>query len=324
MGPDGAGAVRIKRGGRRVVLAIAVLAALLLAALLGSVSGGAAAGVRVRNGLIFFDKTSVAGIWSIRPDGSGLKRVTVNGFEPWVSADGTEVAFVTQRLGLALMNADGSNRRVVPTPLNIVTPKGKQIHKIVLVEDPSFSPDGKEVIFDDTAGGLWAVNTDGSNLRNLLFFHDSEGGFVTRPVFSPDGTKILFTGSGLSSNSPRFNALFLMNSDGTHVRAVPHTAYGDVGSFSRDGKSIVFALNFHIWRIASDGSHRQKLTAPKYPLLDRFPAFSPDGTKIVFFRHPNGNFSGPHGLFVVNADGSHVHKLPHASSGEYSAWQPLL
>jgi WD40 repeat protein len=57
---------------------------------------------------------------------------------------------------------------------------------------PDWSPDGKTVAFQSYKSGtfhIWAMNPDGSNVRELTFgFYDDR-----EPQFSPDGTKIAFS-----------------------------------------------------------------------------------------------------------------------------------
>jgi len=60
------------------------------------------------------------------------------------------------------------------------------------VTTPSFSPDGKQLVFTGYSGGiadLYVVDRNGKNLRRLT--HDKNAEFD--PVWSPDGTTIAFT-----------------------------------------------------------------------------------------------------------------------------------
>jgi Tol biopolymer transport system component len=246
--------------------------------------------------------------------------------QPSVSRDGRLVVFQGEGSGgftggydVAVVNADGSHRRVIVPPS-----EGLQY-----VESPSFSPDRKEVVFDDDAGSIWAVNTDGSNLRRLLSLH--HGRAPTRPVFAPDGNVILFDEYNLRKGTGL--GIFLMNRDGTHVRSVPNTTNRDSGgSFSPHGKTIVFSGANGICRVGVDGSHRRQLTHPPLPvpsnsapITDEFPGFSPDGKKIVFIRAagslPGGRWNGPHGVFIMNANGSGLHQLNGNGNDSDPSWQ---
>lgn len=93
------------------------------------------------NGLIAF--SNGGSIWTIRPDGSGLTRVTTSGraVVPRWSRDGRRLAFVEDvgtanatAYDIVTMRADGSDRRTIATGGNNI--------------DPSWSPDDMFILFD--------------------------------------------------------------------------------------------------------------------------------------------------------------------------------
>lgn len=56
---------------------------------------------------------------------------------------------------------------------------------------PKFSPMGEKIIYcRGNSGGIWIMNTDGSDNKKINFSNDNDN--VICPVFSPDGKKILF------------------------------------------------------------------------------------------------------------------------------------
>jgi Tol biopolymer transport system component len=82
-------------------------------------------------------------IWTIRPDGSGLTRLTATGGDaaPRWSPDGSLLAFVhgvgnanSPAYDIVTTHADGTGRRTVATGGNNI--------------DPSWSPDGLFILFD--------------------------------------------------------------------------------------------------------------------------------------------------------------------------------
>src|SRR2546422_10268499 len=69
-----------------------------------------------------------------------------------------------------------------------------------------------------------------------------------------------------------------------------------VFSSTRDG-------NYEIYVANADGSGPSRLT--NHPAEDRFPAWSPDGTRIAFVSDRDGNPE----IYVMNADGSYPNRL---------------
>lgn len=64
-----------------------------------------------------------------------------------------------------------------------------------------------------------------------------------------------------------------------------------------------------------------RLTTPTPPICDGHPAYSPDGLKIVFTRHPACNLAEAGHLFVMNADGTNPTQL---TSGPYLDTAPAF
>jgi Tol biopolymer transport system component len=191
------------------------------------------------------------GVYVIHPDGTGLRRVTslpvgtrrsyYHG-GPRFSPDGRTLEYLAIRLGidtpngyvgelsaLYVVGVDGSNpRRITPWGLK--------------AGDADWSPDGKQLVFEANpprlGGGstLMVVDSDGRHLHALT--HDSgiTGVGSSRraeesldPVWSPDGTKIMF--SHVVSNNDGFEfGLRLISPKGTRqhwaseIRSTEHQA----------------------------------------------------------------------------------------------------
>lgn len=133
-------------------------------------------------------RTGMPQIYSVSSSGGTPKQLTnlPNGaVQPRFSPDGSKIVFVTgvEADGIYIMNADGSEiRTVVDTPAD--------------ESRPSFSPNGEWIVYEAN------LATDGSYVGQIMIVPAS-GGTPTRrtftlqydgdPVYSPDGTKILFT-----------------------------------------------------------------------------------------------------------------------------------
>jgi Tol biopolymer transport system component len=200
-------------------------------------------------------------IWTARPDGSDLRRLTDNhayDAETTVCNRDGALIFTSDRdgdLDLYRMDADGSHvRRLTSTP-------GYD-------GGAFFSPDCKKIVWRASrpqgaeledyrrllAQGLvrpgkleiWVANADGSDARQLTYLDAAS----FAPSFFPSGDRVIF-----SSN------------------------YGDP-----QGRE------FELWAVNLDGSGLERITWS--PGFDGFPMFSPDGTRLSFSS--NRGQSRPH------------------------------
>lgn len=74
---------------------------------------------------------------------------------------------------------------------------------------------------------------------------------------------------------------------------------------SSDGGMLAFSKDGDIWSMNPDGSDLTRLTTD--PALDRFPSWSPDGTKIAFSSKRTGNFE----IWVMDANGANQQQITH-------------
>jgi dipeptidyl aminopeptidase/acylaminoacyl peptidase len=127
---------------------------------------------------------------------------------------------------------------------------------------PSWSPDGKRLVFATRRDGQWTISiidADGSH-RRLLATH------ATAPTWSPDGTVIAYrTSCGARLISP----------NGTDVSPQTHRGCGSLGvrgvpHWSPDGRRIAIATRDSIYVMNRDGTGRQFL-----PLSSFGEPFSP-------------------------------------------------
>jgi TolB protein len=201
-----------------------------------------------------------------------------------------------------------------------------------------FSPDGKSIIFQ-------AEEKDSGNPFYQIFVMDLQSkrsrrvspgiGKTTCSYFSPDGKKIIFASSHLDPEAKKQYAeeyrqreedrksgkrrrykwdfdphldIFEANPDGSDLRRLTDApGYDAEGSYSPDGKSIVFCSNrsgpdnLELYIMDKDGKNVRQLThAPG--CYNGGPFFSPDGKRVIFRsdRKKKDHLQ----LFVINTDGS--------------------
>lgn len=178
--------------------------------------------------------------------------------------------------------------------------------------EASFSPDGKLIVFcslraafptnklsaadlkrleTDPAwfGDIYLMNHDGSNVRRLTHAPGYDGG----PFFSADGQRIVwrrFNEKGDTAN------VFTMKLDGSDEQQL--TDFGAMSwapFFHPSGRYVIFTANklgfanFELFLVDAEGS-REPVRVTFTDGFDGLPAFSPDGTKLVWTssRTPDG------------------------------------
>jgi len=229
---------------------------------------------------------------------------------------------------LYIENADGSDVR----PL--VTSTADDV-------GASISPDGTQVVFTRERDGrpdrMFVVNIDGSDLHPLIptgcpgtCGEASEG-----HAWSSDGSRIVFTRELFDRGPVPFAVqVWIANADGSDARQLtdPHHAQDDDAGWSPDGSRIVFVHwayghpdRYRIEVIGTDGSGLRPITPAR--LAAWAPAWSPDGTTIVFQAPPDPQGIGgtPQQLYAVAPDGSGLHELTAGLGGYASnavAWSP--
>ena len=172
---------------------------------------------------------------------------------------------------------------------------------------------------------IHAVNPDGSGRMNLT---DSPSAMDAGAVWSPDGTKIAFHSSLGSTPDNYADNIFTMNADGSDVTRLT-TEGGYAPAWSPDGTKIAFTsirdgLGNNIYVMNSDGSGVKNLTSAHEntqgpELVEWWPDWSSDGTKIVFNTHDGPNYSSV-GIAQMNVDGSGLKMLTNTSTEQ--EWSP--
>jgi|SRR5579859_15126 len=171
---------------------------------------------------------------------------------------------------------------------------------------------------------IWVVNTDGSVMP--LTRHTAASS--SEPMWSPDGSKIVFASSGALDGSDNSNFgfasnIWVMNADGSGAKALTKLTAASSSSpvWSPDGSKIAFVSNRaldgrdagmiieNIWLMDANGEGVKALT--KLSAADSYqPTWSPDSRRIAFLstRALNGSNSvegdTTDNIWVMNADGS--------------------
>jgi Tol biopolymer transport system component len=218
----------------------------------------------------------------------------------------SKIAFLTGRDNPEFLNE-----------LYVMNPDGGGVQRLTVghyIESFDWSPDGRRIVFQSfPANEIYAINVDGTGLVNLT---NTPAIREQLPDWSPDGRRIAFHRDG---------GIYLMNSDGSNVRALVSGA--SFWDWSPDGRKIAFLGHDHLGRerdyyvISVDGGGETKLTNTPQDHKQSPPAWSPDGRRVAFEAIP-----GPESFFeiyVVNSDGSALMRLTHtAENDDTPYWSP--
>jgi Tol biopolymer transport system component len=288
-------------------------------------------------------------VWS--PDGARIAFLSAG------ALDGSNASMPNGTVNLWMMNADGSNR--VPVTKLTAANAGARF-------PVSWSPDGSKIVFSSTAaldgsdaantnstGNIWVVNADGSGrtaLTKLTAFIANS----FEPVWSPDGSKIVYASPRAVDGSDALNSnlvqnIWVVNADGSNQTALTALTAANTGSadpaWSPDGAKIAFvsmraldgsntgntnnALN--VWVMNADGSSPSpltKLTAANLTLFTMTPLWSPGGTQL-FFVSPRAldgtdaaDTNTTPNIWVMNADGSSPSPLTKLTASNGSCTEP--
>ena len=254
-------------------------------------------------------------IMLMNPDGSGktgLLPGNLSGLAPQVNRNGTKILFLVggnfDDNDVYVMNTDGSG-------LLQLTSAGDEDAFSV-----SFSPDGTKVLFlrrpdVNEQSQIYTINVDGTGLTLLT----PNEAIYDNPIFSPDGSKIVFSRANYALGEYISTELYSMNTDGSNVTILTtDLGYNSEPEFSANGSKILFksenpANVYGIDIMNANGSARMSLLDTANLILN--PHFSPDGSKILFQELVAGEYD----VFVMNQDGTNLTNLTNNAASDHDA-----
>lgn len=205
--------------------------------------------------------------------------------------------------------------------------------------DPSISPNGQEVAFTRTGGehGIWLINVDGSNERNI--FGERHGFFA--PKWSPDGQWLLFMRTDSAFDCEICIPDVTRRRAKPWVRVRPRLAkidkngnnYLDLATLDTatapdwNSAGVIYTSEAGIQFATDDGlDNNRRVYFDIRQQHYRDPDWQPGGGRIVFQQRKGGHTD----LFTINPDGSGLTALTRPEtvlvdelpSNVAAAWSP--
>lgn len=307
---------------------LAILALVLTAAIVGLVIATGAPRLPApfglaATGLVAFESDN--GIFVAGSDGTGRREIATGPGVRWNPAWaplGDRIAFWSApafeaRASLWVAEPDGSNARMITGGQTFEVPDGPP--------NITWSPDAQQLAFATSAGVLYVVNRDGTDLRSLGDDARERHG----PAWSPDGTLIASRGNPPSSE---LGGGYVISPDGrtdVQVIAPKGKEITLTPTWSPDGDTII--AHDGIVDLDIVASHRDaggvwsESVLLAGPTLDVLPAWSNQGTRISFLRLASG--AGTNGqtyeLMLADADGSNARAVSTTRVGfGFQCWSP--
>ena len=150
---------------------------------------------------------------------------------------------------------------------------------------PSFSPDGRQLVFARSLEGNWEIfrcDRDGGNIRRLT--HSAQ--IDTNPAWSPNGRDIAFT----SARSGRPH-IYLMDAEGANLRRVSFDGdYNDGAAWHPAGTHVVYSSRRRsVFQLAlTDLVTLETELLTSGSAGSETPTFSPDGRRVAFSSDRDG------------------------------------
>ncbi len=293
------------------------------------------------------------GLYLVRPDGSGLHRLTALPpgayFSPVWSPDGSRIAafVISPAPGyvarLVIMDADGTNVHLISSVSLMIGAFGGGFNEVMtpLTRLISWSPDGRQLVAPVASGQFVLIQADGSGLRQF-------NGIL--PTWSPDGRWLAYyvhdaafdgadEGEGLSlpyaDPSLKIRLLNTSTWQAQDVQ-VPANLSGAALAWSPDGRFLAYSAvhlpdarampTGSVMLVRLNGLNPRVVVQWSGGLVGQI-AWSPDGRQLavvvneVVQLSSNPALLTSQELWLVNSDSTHPRNLG-LCDGNAPSWSP--
>ena len=247
------------------------------------------------------------------PDGGNQRQITGYNslsIQPAVSPDGSKIAFTSYLR---------TNPGIFVFSVDPVRDLRFYNQRASVNSSPSFTPDGKQIVYSSSAPNdrccrIFIANLDGSGLLPI----SSAGWIDTEPKVNPKtGAEIAFV-SGRSGPQQ----VYRMNMDGAVVeRLTPGEGEASNPSWHPGGQILAYAWtrgyatgNFNIFTM--DVATRKYIQLTHSEGRNENPSWGPDGVHLAFQSNRGGSYQ----IWTMLADGTGVRQLTTQGQNYSTIW----
>lgn len=198
-------------------------------------------------------------LWRVSANGGPprpIAGVSAVAYGPSISRKGNLLAYGHATLSSGIWRISLKDRmHPINPPTRVITARGQINYR------PSFSPDGKKVVFESDRLGfsdIWYCNSDGGNCARLTSLRGTAG----TARWSPDGHSIAF-----EFQSKHYYDVYVLDIADGRPRRLPTFPEADNGApnWSRDGKWIYFYSTYEeghlqLWKVPFQGGTPVRIT----------------------------------------------------------------
>jgi len=238
-------------------------------------------------------------IWSVGPDGSGLRQLSSEGgtehdVDPVFSPDGKWILFTSTRGG--------------STGIWKMTRDGGPPERICDGDQAEWSPDAAEIVFRRQEK-IFVRQLSGAAERQVS---PKDWPHCSGPAWSPDGKRI-----AMACRWDAGNALFLLPAAGGEPARLYDRKPACEPHWSPDGTRLVYETETNVCTLGADGKKNRMVTY--FGGVQRYGRFSPDGKSIVYCQGPSER--GPWELYIIPAQGGTPRRLTQGASDLNPDWK---
>jgi dipeptidyl aminopeptidase/acylaminoacyl peptidase len=229
---------------------------------------------------------------------------------------GTEALTATELCSMKLIRSSESEGSVIIPASISVSPDGKS----ALISAIKMTMNSANSIY--ASGEIYSVDTDTGRFRML--------GYGLFPKWSPDGTKILYSGNdedmmaygdAETGESQAFNTNLYIRDENGNATSITNTTQSEyMPAWSPDGSKIAYSSTSfgfeHIYVMNADGSNSSRLTNKTLDPAE-WSIWSPDSSKIAFSSNSTGNGD----IYLMSSNGTNITRITDSDEVEVpQAW----